>query len=140
MDVFGGNDTDSFFIGQMFNDDSSPRGVSTEDPVRTTLTTKGYLSDGCTHPVTINGGYGGDYFDILRNKCILDLNGESGDDSFTVRSFIAVVTDSGDLLYNTTGKTNLHGNSKECVENILDDDKCNDGGNGKFFIILSLPF
>ena len=26
---------------------------------------------------------------MLRNLCILDLNGESGDDSFTVRSFLA---------------------------------------------------
>lgn len=131
MDVFGGNGTDSFFIGQMFNDNSTARGVLLSDPVHTTLTTKGYLSDGCTHPVTINGGYGGDLFDVLRNKCILDLNGESGDDIFTVRSFIAVETDSGDLLYNTTGQVNLHGDSKECTENNLDDESCDDGGDGK---------
>ena len=41
MDVFGGNGTDSFYVGQMFNDDSTARGVSTEDPISTTLTTKG---------------------------------------------------------------------------------------------------
>lgn len=56
----------------MFNDDRTEKyGVSTADPIKTTLTTKGYLSDGCSHPVTINGGYGNDFFDILRNKCIL---------------------------------------------------------------------
>ena len=51
---------DSFYIGQMFNDARNETyGVSTQDPVHTTLTTKGYLSDGCSHPLTINGGYGG---------------------------------------------------------------------------------
>ena len=65
----------------MFNDARNETyGVSTSDFIDTTLTTKGYLSDGCSHPVTINGGYGNDVFDVLRNKCILDLNGESGND------------------------------------------------------------
>jgi hypothetical protein len=61
QDVFGGEDSDSFFIGQMFNDQRNETyGVYTSDYIKTTLTTKGYLSDGCTHPVTINGGYGND--------------------------------------------------------------------------------
>jgi hypothetical protein len=60
-DVFGGDDNDSFFIGQMFNDERNETyGVYTSDYINTTLTTKGYLSDGCSHPVTINGGYGND--------------------------------------------------------------------------------
>lgn len=42
-------------------------------------------------------GDGEDSFDVLRNKCILDLNGESGDDSFVVRSFIMAVADDGSL-------------------------------------------
>lgn len=33
--------------------------------------------------VTFSGGFGNDSFDVLWNKCILGLNGESGDDSFT---------------------------------------------------------
>ena len=85
----------------------------------------GYLSDGCSHPVTINGGYGGDFFDILRNKCILDLNGEAGDDSFVVRSFIPVITETGELAYDI-GQANLKGNSEECTN----DPEC-DGGNGE---------
>ncbi|KAL3793196.1 hypothetical protein ACHAW5_009498 [Stephanodiscus triporus] len=44
-----------------------------------TITTKGFLSDSCSHPVTINGGYGNDNFDILRNKCVVDLNGDGTD-------------------------------------------------------------
>ena len=70
-------------------------GISTSDPITTTLTTRGYLSDGCSHPVTLNGGSGNDAYDVLRNKCILDLNGGSGDDAFVVRSFIVALTDNG---------------------------------------------
>jgi len=111
MDVFGGPNNDHFYIGQMFR---SPRnetyGVSIDDPINTTLTTKGYLSDGCdsSNPVTINGGPGNDTFDVLRNKCILDLNGESGDDSFVVRSFAAALED-GELKDPSLGKVNLTG-------------------------------
>lgn len=57
MDVFGGPNSDYFYIGQMFNDERTEAyGVATNDPIDTTLTTKGYLSDGCSHPITINGG------------------------------------------------------------------------------------
>ena len=56
-----------------------------------------------------------DFFDVLRNKCILDLNGESGDDTFTVRSFIAVYNEAGELEYNT-GIANLRGGyTKNCT-------------------------
>lgn len=57
MDVFGGNENDSFHIGQMYFDNrTAVYGISTNDPIMTTLTTKGYLSDGCSHPITLNGG------------------------------------------------------------------------------------
>ena len=62
---------------QMFNSKRTAHWV--DDPIDTTLTTKGYLSDGCSHPVSIYGYFGNDFFDVLRNKCILDLNGESGE-------------------------------------------------------------
>ena len=109
----------------MFNDArNETNGVSVEDPIETSLTTKGYLSDGCPsdRSLIINGGYGkqfcetllcfklsicsalifcgctgNDFFDVLRNKCVLDLNGESGDDSFTIRSFL-LAFDPGECL------------------------------------------
>jgi len=81
---------DLFRIGQMFNSERNiTYGVSIDDPIQYTLTTKGFLSDGCSHPVTINGGFGNDTFDVLRNKCVLDLNGDSGNDNFVIRSFVA---------------------------------------------------
>ena len=33
-------------------------------------------------------GQGNDFFDVLRNKCNMELDGESGNDVFIVRSFI----------------------------------------------------
>jgi hypothetical protein len=84
-DVFGGNSsTGNFFrIGQLY---ASPRdqlaNLRVDDPIQTTNTTKGFLSDGCApeRSVTINAGAGDDVIDILRNRCVLDLNGQSGDD------------------------------------------------------------
>ena len=56
--MFGGRESDSFYIGQMFFSDRTPAfGVLVDDPVNVTLTTRGYLSDGCRagSSVTING-------------------------------------------------------------------------------------
>ncbi len=73
------------------------------DPIRTTATTKGYLSDGNSFPLSINGGFGNDFFDVLRNRQLLDLNGDSDDDLFVVRSFLALDLDSdGNPIENTT--------------------------------------
>ena len=109
--VDGGPNTDEFRFGQMFNSERSNEtsGVSTEDFIETTLTTKGYLSDACSHPVTVNGGGGNDFFDVLRNKCFLDLNGMSGDDGFVVRSFIAAVADDGSLMDPGVGRVKVAG-------------------------------
>jgi hypothetical protein len=78
-----------FRFGQLYySPRDSDAGVADADPIYTTNTTKGYLSDGNSHKITLNGGAGGDTFDVLRNKEILDLNGQSGDDTFVVRSFV----------------------------------------------------
>lgn len=40
--MFGGDDNDSFYFGQMYNDErNATYGVSTNDPIQTILTTKG---------------------------------------------------------------------------------------------------
>ena len=88
MDVFGGINNDTFgklpavfyhilcsycspfqsntVIGQMYNSERSVEyGVATDDPIDLTVTTKGFLSDGNSHPVTINGGYGDDTVSFL---------------------------------------------------------------------------
>jgi hypothetical protein len=98
----------------MFNSERNETyGVSIDDPIEYTLTTKGFLSDGCSHPVTINGGYGNDFFDVLRNKCVLDLNGDSDNDSFVVRSFAAPEILANGTLSDETFKIGL----KPCGSN-----------------------
>lgn len=44
----------------------------------TTLTTRGWLSDGCNYPLTANGGVGKDVFTLQRNRGTVDLNGDDG--------------------------------------------------------------
>lgn len=85
--------------------------MNINDPVATTLTTKGYLSDGNSFSLTVNGGFGNDFFDVLRNRFLLDLNGDSDDDLFVVRSFLALDLDSaGNPDENTTlGNLTLKG-------------------------------
>jgi Ca2+-binding RTX toxin-like protein len=80
------------------------------DPIETTLTTQGYLSDGNSHPISLNGENGDDLFDVLRNKQLIDLNGGSGDDIFTVRSFVALeVALNGSLSAPLLGELSLVG-------------------------------
>ena len=38
-------------------------------------------------------GDGNDSFNVLQNKCNMELNGESGDDHFNVRSFMVIAED-----------------------------------------------
>ncbi len=73
--------------------------VALSDPIATTLTTQGYLSDGNSHKISISGSGGNNFFDVLRNKNTLYLDGEAGDDTFVVQSFTAleINADLGDL-------------------------------------------
>ena len=125
--VDGGPNRDEFRFGQMFNSERSNEtsGVSTEDYIKTTLTTKGYLSDGCTHPVTVNGDKGNDFFDVLRNKCFLDLNGMSGDDGFVVRSFIAAIAEDGTLVDPKLGKVKAAGGDDTDIVEVIGDSSQN---------------
>lgn len=78
-----------------------------------------------------------DFFDVLRNKCILDLNGESGDDAFTVRSFIAVIGIGGELIYDA-GKATLTGGDSDCGDEGSEDfdaSNCISGGDDMFQIV-----
>lgn len=142
----------------MFNSERNESyGVSDADPIETTLTTKGYLSDGCRpdRALSINGGYGtwsqhsahcwrfklcshnlwgyagDDFFDVLRNRCVLDLNGESGDDSFTVRSFLLAYDADTEEWMNDQGNETLNGGNSNSTNNTftLDGD---DSFVGKF--------
>jgi Ca2+-binding RTX toxin-like protein len=90
---------DTFQIGQMFKSNrgditdlnrdqfSDVTGVALDDVFATIETTRGFLSNGISAPMTINGGLGADRFIVYHNRAVLQLNGEEGDDVFEVRAF-----------------------------------------------------
>ncbi|MCX5669736.1 MAG: hypothetical protein NTU94_00225, partial [Planctomycetota bacterium] len=65
-------------------------GLDPLDYFETTLTTRGYLSNGVSENTTLFGGPGNDGFTVYRNKAELFLYGEEDDDSFRVRAFVKV--------------------------------------------------
>jgi Ca2+-binding RTX toxin-like protein len=84
----GGVGDDTFQIGQLYK---SPRGiaagVAAADIFATTPTTRGYLSNGNSETMTINGGSGDDTFVVFHNSAYLILNGQDGDDTFIIKTF-----------------------------------------------------
>lgn len=77
-----------FYIGQIYNTTrTTANGVIAGDPIETVTTTEGYLSNGNMHPIAIHSGRGDDYFDLSRNRNLLHLNSEAGDDTVIIRSF-----------------------------------------------------
>jgi len=89
--IYGEAGDDTFQVGQVFQ---SPRdayaGLAQEDTFETTLTTRGYLSNGVSQSTTLFGGAGNDSFNVYHNKANLWMYGEEDDDSFRVRAFVRV--------------------------------------------------
>ena len=89
IEIHGGDGPDFFQVGQLYHSRRTPRlaGVAAEDVFATIETTKGWLSNGITNPMTIFGGEGNDTFIVFHNLAVLGLNGEGGDDTFLVQAF-----------------------------------------------------
>jgi len=84
----GGEGNDRFYMGQLFNGDRNYAHIAIpDDRIPTTQTTVGYLSNGCSFPVTAMGGNGDDLFYSLRNAATAILAGGPGNDLFIVRAF-----------------------------------------------------
>ena len=74
-------------------DASNPdNGLAARDYFPTTLTTRGYLSDGISvgNPATLYGGAGNDSFNVYRNLAELYLYGDEDNDTFRIRAFVKV--------------------------------------------------
>ena len=92
--ISGGKGQDHFQVGQIFKSARDAlAGVAPADVFQTILTTRGYLSNGngrlspsVGYNTTINGDDGNDDFVVFRNTAKLQLNGNAGDDNFTVRA------------------------------------------------------
>lgn len=62
--------------------------------------------------MSVNGGFGDDFFDVLRNRFLLDLNGDSDDDTFIVRSFLILdLDDEGNATNTSLGELQLLGSN-----------------------------
>jgi len=89
MTINGDQGNDFFQVGQLYKSRRTPQlaGIAPEDVFATIDTTQGWLSNGISKPMTINGGIGDDSFIVFHNLDTLDLNGDAGNDSFLVQAF-----------------------------------------------------
>jgi len=79
---------DTFQVGQMFRTQrTEDADVALDDIFLTIETTRGWLSNGISQAMTIEGGAGDDHFTVFHNKAVLTLNGGDGDDTFQIRAF-----------------------------------------------------
>ena len=87
--VNGDEGNDFFQVGQLYKSRRTPQlaGVAPGDVFATIDTTQGWLSNGISKPMTINGGIGDDNFIVFHNLDTLDLNGDAGNDTFLVQAF-----------------------------------------------------
>ena len=81
--------SDTFQISQLYASQRTftAANVSVDDEFATIETTRGFLSNGISAPMTINGGDNDDHFIVFHNKSVLLLNGDNGDDLFDIRAF-----------------------------------------------------
>jgi RTX calcium-binding nonapeptide repeat (4 copies) len=87
--ALGGNDF--FQVGQLYQSQRDiVAGIANADQFNTLQTTKGWLSNGITQPMTIHGGAGVDNFVVFHNKAELSLDGDAGDDTFIIQAFALV--------------------------------------------------
>ncbi|MFN2611440.1 MAG: hypothetical protein ABR507_11310 [Actinomycetota bacterium] len=87
--VNGDQGNDFFQIGQLYRSRRTPElaSVAPEDVFATIQTTQGWLSNGISKPMTINGGVGNDNFIVFHNLDTLNLFGDEGNDNFLVQAF-----------------------------------------------------
>ena len=89
LTIDGGDGEDYFQIGQMFKSERDLfAGIAAEDVFDTVETSRGFLSNGATLPITIYGGNDNDLFQVYHNKAVLRLEGGNHDDTFLVRAFV----------------------------------------------------
>jgi hypothetical protein len=132
----GGEGKDLFQIGQVFGTNpnghtygdghSDPRSVANDtqnidltsdsDDLELLQITRGWLSRGISNPLTAFGGEGNDTFNVYSNKAVLRLEGESGNDNFVIRAFIAeddIIAEGGDdddhFEYNINAPISING-------------------------------
>ena len=126
--INGGAGDDSFFVGQMYGDTVH---FDAEFGAALTDTTRGQLTNGVSHSTTINGGTGNDLFSILRNRAALQLNGEAGDDTFVIRTFLLETDPTSDAVSEVST-----GSGADLVSYVMNAPVAVDGGDGFDTLVL----
>ena len=102
----GGADDDTFQIGQVFGSkrDVANGGLAASDVFPVLIaTTQGWLSPGTHAPLIAQGGSGNDQFIVYSNQAELRLEGDDGNDSFTVRAFALAEVANGAIVLGANG-------------------------------------
>ncbi len=129
----GADGGDTFQFGQMYGE-ARTGGISVQfgDDVTTVLTNQGYLSRGISFSTTAYGGAGDDSFFVYSNKAPLKLYGEGGNNTFVVRAFVIVNTNSI-----ATDDTTIHtGNGTNHIEYNINAPVSIDGGDGVNTVVV----
>ena len=129
--VNGGAGKDTFNVGQLYGQGETGIHFLVGYAPDVTDTTRGMLSNGVSHATTINGGSEGDVFNILRNVATLQLNGESGDDMFIVRTFLK----EGDATSDAMSGIDSGGGSN-VIQYVVNAPVSIDGGTGFDTLVL----
>lgn len=93
IEIVGGPEADSFYFGQIYNGERNETyGVSTSDPIATTLTSKGFVSDGCasSHSVSVKGGDGNDVSNSLVYVVVVAAITSCHSTSFSLSFFLSL--------------------------------------------------
>ena len=136
-DTFGSANHNFFQIGQLYQTDrGNPTGlgagIGLPDLFVTIETTKGWLSNGISIPMTIHGGDAGDTFVVFHNIAELGLDGGEGDDTFIIQAF--ALQGSKD---DNRGKTDVSGGAgNDLIQYAVNAPVDIDGGGGFNTVII----
>jgi Ca2+-binding RTX toxin-like protein len=138
--VHGSDEGDTYQIGQIFGPTFVDHGIPQAELIEVT---RGWLSHGISHALTLFGGSGDDVFSVYHNRAVLDLNGADGDDTFVIRAFALASSVNGEEVFDALrGSTNVAtGGGVNHIAYALNAPVAIDGGSGfNSMVVIATEF